>query len=67
MIGAKKFNKGRIVLDGCDIKEEPLDAKASYGYCASEPACYEERQGQPCAEADALCTYGRSRCDHHRI
>lgn len=46
MIGAKKFNKGRIVLDGCDIKTEPLDAKASYGYCASEPACYEEMTGR---------------------
>ena len=46
MIGAKKFNKGRIVLDGYDIKTEPLDAKASYGYCASEPACYEEMTGR---------------------
>lgn len=46
MIGAKKFNKGRIVLDGYDIKAEPLDAKASYGYCASEPACYEEMTGR---------------------
>lgn len=46
MIGAKKFNKGRIVLDGCDIKEEPLEAKSSYGYCASEPACYEEMTGR---------------------
>ena len=36
MIGAKKFDKGTIYLDGFDITLEPLDAKATFGYVASE-------------------------------
>ena len=42
MIGAKKFNKGRIELNGYDIVKDPIDAKKSLGYVASEPTCYEE-------------------------
>ena len=45
VIGSKKFNSGSIVLNGFDIKLFPLDAKKSFGYVASEPACYEEMTG----------------------
>lgn len=44
-IGAKPFDKGEILLNGYDIKKEPLDAKASFGYVASEPNCYGVRTG----------------------
>lgn len=45
MIGAKKFDKGTICLDGFDITLEPLDAKATFGYVASEPSCYDVMTG----------------------
>lgn len=45
MIGAKKFDKGTIYLDGFDITLEPLDAKATFGYVASEPSCYDVMTG----------------------
>lgn len=45
MIGAKKFDKGTILVDGFDICKNPLEAKYSYGYVASEPTCYEEMTG----------------------
>lgn len=45
VIGSKKFNSGTIILNGFDIKLSPLDAKRSFGYVASEPACYEEMTG----------------------
>lgn len=45
MIGSKKFNSGTILIDDYDIKTEPLDAKYSFGYVASEPTCYEEMSG----------------------
>ncbi len=46
MIGAKKFNSGEILIDGFDITKQPLDAKFSFGYVASEPTCYEEMRGR---------------------
>ena len=46
MIGSKKYNSGRILLDGFDIKKDPLLAKQSFGYVASEPTCYEEMKGR---------------------
>ena len=46
MIGSKKYNSGRILLDGFDIKKDPLLAKESFGYVASEPTCYEEMSGR---------------------
>ena len=46
MIGAKKFNSGEILIDGYDITKQPLDAKFSFGYVASEPTCYEEMRGR---------------------
>ena len=45
MIGAKRFDSGEIIVGGYDIRFEPLDAKFSYGYVASEPTCYEVMTG----------------------
>lgn len=45
MIGSKKFTEGQIVLNNFNIKNNPIDAKASFGYVASEPTCYEEMTG----------------------
>ena len=45
MIGAKRFDAGEIVVGGHDIRLNPLDAKYSYGYVASEPTCYEVMTG----------------------
>lgn len=45
MIGSKKFNSGKIMLNDFDIQKEPLEAKAIYGYVSSEPTCYEEMTG----------------------
>lgn len=45
MIGAKRFDDGRIVLNGFDVKAEPLNAKKCFGYVASEPTCYEMMTG----------------------
>lgn len=45
VIGSKKFDSGRIILNGYDIKHEPIEAKYSFGYVASEPACYEVMTG----------------------
>ena len=45
MIGAKRFQKGTITLNGFDITKEAIDAKMSYGYVASEPTCYEVMTG----------------------
>ena len=45
MIGAKRFQSGEITVGGYDIKTQPLDAKYSFGYVASEPTCYEVMTG----------------------
>ncbi|MCI5745781.1 MAG: ABC transporter ATP-binding protein [Erysipelotrichaceae bacterium] len=45
MIGAKKYDSGEIIINGFDILKEPLEAKASFGYVASEPTCYEVMSG----------------------
>lgn len=45
MIGAKRFNSGEIVVGGYDIKQDPIMAKFSYGYVASEPTCYDMMTG----------------------
>ena len=45
MIGAKRFQKGTIMLNGYNINKEPLLAKASYGYVPSEPTCYDAMTG----------------------
>ena len=45
MIGTKKFNSGRITVNGFNIVTDPIGAKESFGYVASEPTCYEEMTG----------------------
>lgn len=45
VIGSKKFDKGRVLIDGYDIKDEPLLAKSTFGYVASEPSCYDVMTG----------------------
>ncbi len=65
MIGAKKFNKGRIELNGYDIVKDPIDAKKSLGYVASEPTCYEEMTGYVYLEFVASI-YGMTEGDFRR-
>ena len=45
VIGSKKFDDGVILLDGFDVKQEPIEAKYTFGYVASEPSCYEVMTG----------------------
>ena len=45
VIGSKKFDQGSIFLDGYDVKKEPIEAKFTFGYVASEPSCYEVMTG----------------------
>ncbi|MBR7140847.1 MAG: ABC transporter ATP-binding protein [Clostridia bacterium] len=45
VIGAKKFNSGKITLNGYDVLEEPIESKFSFGYVASEPSCYDAMTG----------------------
>lgn len=45
VIGSKKFDSGSITLDGFDVKKEPIEAKYSFGYVASEPSCYDVMTG----------------------
>ena len=45
VIGSKKFDAGSITLNGYDIRREPIEAKRSFGYVASEPSCYEVMTG----------------------
>lgn len=65
IIGAKKFNKGRIELNGYDIVKDPIDAKKSLGYVASEPTCYEEMTGYDYLEFVASI-YGMTEGDFRR-
>ena len=65
MIGAKKFNKCRIELNGYDIVKDPIDAKKSLGYVASEPTCYEEMTGYDYLEFVASI-YGMTEGDFRR-
>lgn len=45
VIGCKKFQGGEIKILGDDILLHPLEAKAHFGYVASEPNCYESMTG----------------------
>lgn len=45
VIGSKKFDSGSITLDGFDVKQEPIEAKYTFGYVASEPSCYDVMTG----------------------
>ena len=65
MICDKKFNKGRIELNGYDIVKDPIDAKKSLGYVASEPTCYEEMTGYDYLEFVASI-YGMTEGDFRR-
>ena len=58
MIGAKKLN-------GYDIVKDPIDAKKSLGYVASEPTCYEEMTGYDYLEFVASI-YGMTEGDFRR-
>lgn len=57
MIGSKKFNSGTICVNGYDVTKEPLLAKASFGYVASEPTCYEVMSGYDYLEFIASIYY----------
>lgn len=57
MIGSKKFNSGSISVNGYDVLKEPLLAKASFGYVASEPTCYEVMSGYDYLEFIASIYY----------
>lgn len=45
VIGSKNFDKGLIEIDGCSIKDQPLEAKKKFGYVPSEPCLYEMMTG----------------------
>lgn len=45
VVGLKDFDSGTILLNGHNVKENPLDAKMSLGYVPSEPVTYEVMTG----------------------
>lgn len=45
VIGAKKYDKGKITINGYDNVKESILAKYSFGYVASEPTCYDVMTG----------------------
>ncbi len=45
IVGLKDFNSGTILLNGHNVKENPLDAKMDLGYVPSEPVTYEVMTG----------------------
>jgi ABC-2 type transport system ATP-binding protein len=45
IIGAKKYDKGKIIINGYDNVKEAILAKYSFGYVASEPTCYDVMTG----------------------
>ena len=45
IVGIKKIDKGTISINNYDITKNPIEAKYSFGYVASEPTCYEEMTG----------------------
>ena len=45
MIGAKKIDKGQILINNFDVEKEANDAKKSFGYTSSEPTAYEVMTG----------------------
>lgn len=65
VIGSKKFDQGSILLDGYDITMEPIEAKHSFGYVASEPSCYDVMTGYDYLEFIASI-YGVSEGDFVR-
>lgn len=65
VIGSKKFDAGSIMLNGFDITDDPIEAKYSFGYVASEPSCYEVMTGYDYLEFIASI-YGISEGDFVR-
>ena len=45
VVGLKDFDSGEIIIDGHNIKENPIDAKMAIGYVPSEPVTYEVMTG----------------------
>lgn len=45
LIGAKKFDSGKIFINEFDIQKETYFAKRSFGYTSSEPTTYEVMTG----------------------
>ena len=45
IVGLKNFDLGTIVVNGFDVKKNPIDAKKVIGYVASEPITYESMTG----------------------
>lgn len=45
MTGVKSFNNGKVIINGFDIKEQPIEAKSSFSYLNSEPTVYEDMSG----------------------
>lgn len=45
IVGLKDFDSGTILLNGHNVKENPLDAKMELGYVPSEPVTYEVMTG----------------------
>lgn len=45
LIGIKSFTRGNISVCGHDVVKEPIAAKRSFGYVASEPCCYGNMTG----------------------
>lgn len=46
MVGLKETNSGDIIINGYDIKHNPLEAKMQFGYVPSEPVTYEMMSGK---------------------
>ncbi len=47
LVGLLQPDAGTVLLDGVDVRREPLKAKALFGYCPDEPVLYERMSGRP--------------------
>ena len=45
MVGLLRPDAGRVLLDGIDMRTDPLKAKSIIGYCPDEPVLYERITG----------------------
>lgn len=45
IIGSKKFDAGEILINNINVLDNPIEAKKTFGYVASEPACYDVMRG----------------------
>ena len=46
MVGLKEADSGDIILNGYDVKSNPIEAKFQFGYVPSEPVTYEMMSGK---------------------